>query len=77
MSKSYKEAVHDLEVALSMESSSSGKIHIKKDLDIAISFFKSTFEASELANHAMNEIMNSCCKSLYNAAFSLLKHRNK
>ncbi|CAA6666587.1 unnamed protein product [Spirodela intermedia] len=59
VSKNYKEAVHDLEVALSMESSSSGKIHIKKDLDIAISYFKGTVETSDLANHAMNETTSS------------------
>ncbi|CAA7403383.1 unnamed protein product [Spirodela intermedia] len=63
VSKNYKEAVHDLEVALSMESSSSGKIHIKKDLDIAISYFKGTVETSDLANHAMNETTSSRCNN--------------
>ncbi|MQL84189.1 hypothetical protein Taro_016678, partial [Colocasia esculenta] len=48
--KNYKDAVHDLEVALNMESSSSGKDHIKEDLEIAINYSKSIDVESNLSS---------------------------
>ncbi|XP_078442211.1 tetratricopeptide repeat (TPR)-like superfamily protein isoform X3 [Wolffia australiana] len=42
LSKNYEEAVHDLEAALEMEKSVSGKRQIKTDLDLALKSVKST-----------------------------------
>uniref|UniRef100_A0A1D1ZB25 SET and MYND domain-containing protein 3 n=1 Tax=Anthurium amnicola TaxID=1678845 RepID=A0A1D1ZB25_9ARAE len=55
--KNYEDAVHDLEAALGMESSSSGKNHIKEDLEMALSYFKSTCGTSNSSSRLMNANM--------------------
>ena len=64
-SKSYGEAVHDLEVALTLEISSSGKNQIEKDIFLALKSSKRNDLQMNSSNHVVNTTLSSPCKSLF------------